>query len=158
MRKIKKNSPNNSSIKAIDRRNTLCHNLNPKMDTKRLFNKPSYPNAINDVKRERTFELSLPALVTGSNAAGGEFKEFTELISLSSQEAIFRLDSRVIIGSRLNISLEVPKTLFLENQLKVDISGNVKFAKAEPDDPKRQLIILRLNKNYKIKPVPFRKN
>jgi hypothetical protein len=128
------------------------------MDTKRLLNKPSYPNAINDVKRERTFELSLPALVTGINAAGGELKEFTELISLSSQEAIFRLDSRVIIGSRLNISLEVPKTLFLENQLKVDISGNVKFAKAEPDDLKRQLIILRLNKNYRIKPVPFRKN
>ena len=128
------------------------------METKRLVNKPSYPNAINDVKRERTFELSLPALVTGINAAGGEFKEFTELISLSSQEAIFRLDSRVIIGSRLNISLEVPKTLFLENQLKVDISGNVKFAKAEPDDLKRQLIILRLNKNYRIKPIPFRKN
>jgi len=158
MRKIKKNSPNNSSIKAIDRTKALCHNLIPKMDAKKLLDKPSYPNAINDVKRERTFELSLPALVTGFNAAGGEFKEFTELISLSSQEAIFRLDSRVIIGSRLNISLEVPKTLFLENQLKVDISGNVKFAKAEPDDPKRQLIILRLNKNYKIKPVPFRKN
>jgi hypothetical protein len=128
------------------------------MDTKRLLDKPSYPNAINEVKRERTFELSLPALVTGTTASGGEFKEFTELISLSSQEAIFRLDSRVIIGSRLNISLEVPKTLFLENQLKVDISGNVKFAKAEPDDPKRQLIILRLNKNYKIKSIPFRKN
>jgi hypothetical protein len=128
------------------------------MDTKRLFDKPSYPNAINEVKRERTFELTLPALVTGATASGGEFKEFTELISLSSQEAIFRLDSRVIIGSRLNISLEVPKTLFLENQLKVDISGNVKFAKAEPDDPKRQLIILRLNKNFKIKPIPFRKN
>jgi len=128
------------------------------MDTKRLFDKPSYPNAINEVKRERTFEITLPALVTGATASGSEFKEFTELISLSSQEAIFRLDSRVIIGSRLNISLEVPKTLFLENQLKVDISGNVKFAKAEPDDPKRQLIILRLNKNYKIKPIPFRKN
>ncbi len=125
------------------------------MNAKRLPNEPSYQSAFNNVKRERIFELSLPALITGINAVGEEFQEYTELISLSSQEAIFKLDSKVVIGSKLNLSLDIPKTLFLENQLKVEMSGSVRFAKAEQNDSKRQMIILRLNKNYKIRSIPL---
>jgi hypothetical protein len=125
------------------------------MNAKRLLNESSYQSAFKEVERERIFELSLPALIAGINAVGEEFQEYSELISLSSQEAIFKLDSNVIIGSKLNLSLDIPKTLFLENQLKVEISGNVRFAKAEQNDSKRQLIILRLNKIYKIRSVPL---
>jgi len=125
------------------------------MNAKRLLTEPSYQSAFKEVERERIFELSLPALIAGINAVGEEFQEYSELISLSSQEAIFKLDSNVIIGSKLNLSLDIPKTLFLENQLKVEISGNVRFAKAEQNDSKRQLIILRLNKIYKIRLVPL---
>jgi hypothetical protein len=125
------------------------------MNAKRLPNEPSYQSAFKDVKRERIFELSLPALITGINAVGEEFQEYTEIISLSSQEAIFKLNSKVVIGSKLNLSLDIPKTLFLENQLKVEMSGNVRFAKAEQNDSKKQLIILRLNKNYKIRSIPL---
>jgi len=132
--------------------------LNPKMNTKKPLNGSSYQNAFKDAKRERSFELSLPAMVNGIDAVGNEFQEYTELISLSSQEAIFKLDSKVIIGSKLNMSLDIPKTLFLENQLKLEMSGNVRFAKAEQNDSKKQLIILRLNKNYKINPITLRKS
>ncbi|MCK4557548.1 MAG: hypothetical protein KAU47_08515 [Candidatus Aminicenantes bacterium] len=125
------------------------------MNAKRLLNESSYQSAFKEVERERIFELSLPALIAGINAVGEEFQEYSELISLSSQEAIFKLDSNVIIGSKLNLSLDIPKTLFLENQLKVEISGNVRFAKAEQNDSKRQLIILRLNNIYKIRSVPL---
>lgn len=125
------------------------------MNAKRLLNESSYQSAFKEVERERIFELSLPALIAGINAVGEEFQEYSELISLSSQEAIFKLDSKVIIGSKLNLSLDIPKTLFLENQLKVEISGNVRFAKAEQNDSKRQLIILRLNNIYKIRSVPL---
>ena len=125
------------------------------MNAKRLLNEPSYQSALKDVKRERIFELSLPALITGINAVGEEFQEYTELISLSCQEAIFKLDSKVIIGSKLNLSLDIPKTLFLENQFKVEMSGSVRFAKAEQIESKQQMIILRLNKNYKIRSIPL---
>lgn len=128
------------------------------MNAKRPLNKPAYPTAFKDTSRERSFELSLPTLVMGIDAVGNEFQEYTELISLSSQEAIFKLDSKVIIGSKLTMSLDIPKTLFLENQLKLEMSGNVRFVKAEQNDSKKQLIILRLNKNYKINPIPFRKS
>ncbi|MGD8536216.1 MAG: hypothetical protein PVF66_10250 [Candidatus Aminicenantes bacterium] len=128
------------------------------MDTKRTLNRPSYQSAFKDTKRERRFELTLPALVNGIDAVGNEFQEYTELISLSSQEAVFKLDSKVIIGSKLNMSLDIPKTLFLENQLKLEMSGNVRFVKAEQNNIKKQLIILRLNKNYKINPITIRKS
>ncbi|UCE20817.1 MAG: hypothetical protein JSV46_00855 [Candidatus Aminicenantes bacterium] len=128
------------------------------MNAKRILDRPSYQNAFKDTKRERSFELSLPALVNGIDAVGKEFQEYTELISLSSQEAIFKLDSKVIIGSKLSMSLDIPKTLFLENQLKLEMSGNVRFVKAEHNDSKKQLIILRLNKNYKINTINIRKS
>jgi hypothetical protein len=132
-------------------------NLNPKMNEKRVYQKPSYQSALKEVKRERSFELTLPALITGIDALGDEFQEYTELISLSSQEAIFKLDSKVIIGSKLTLSLDIPKTLFLENQLKLEISGSVRFVRAEQDDSKKQMIILRLTNIYKIRSVPLRK-
>ncbi len=132
-------------------------NLNTKMNEKRVYQKPSYQSALKEVKRERSFELTLPALITGMDAIGDEFQEYTELISLSSQEAIFRLDSKVIIGSKLTLSLDIPKTLFLENQLKLEISGSVRFVRAEQDDSKKQMIILRLTNIYKIRSVPLRK-
>ncbi len=128
------------------------------MNEKRIFDRPSYQSAFKDTKRERIFELSLPALINGIDAVGKEFQEYTELISLSSQEAIFKLDSKVIIGSKLCMSLDIPKTLFLENQLKLEMSGNVRFVKAEHNDSKKQLIILRLNKNYKINTINIRKS
>jgi hypothetical protein len=132
-------------------------NLNPKMNEKRVYPKASFQDALKEVKRERSFELTLPALITGIDAVGDEFQEYTELISLSSQEAIFKLDSKVIIGSKLTLSLDIPKTLFLENQLKLEISGNVRFVRAEQDDSKKQMIILRLTKTYKIRSVSLRK-
>ena len=132
-------------------------NLNPKMNEKRVHHKLSYQSAFKEVNRERSFEITLPALITGIDAFGDEFQEYTELISLSSQEAIFKLDSKVIIGSKLTLSLDIPKTLFLENQLKLEISGNVRFVRAEQDNSKKQMIILRLTNIYKIRSVPFRK-
>jgi hypothetical protein len=127
------------------------------MNAKKVYPKPSYQNASKEMKRERSFELTLPVLITGIDAVGDEFQEYTELISLSSQEAIFKLDSKVIIGSKLTLSLDIPKTLFLENQLKLEISGSVRFVRAEQDDTKKQMIILRLTKTYKIRSIPFRK-
>jgi hypothetical protein len=132
-------------------------NLNPKMNEKRVHQKLSYQSAFKEVKKERSFELTLPALITGIDAFGDEFQEYTELISLSSQEAIFKLDSKVIIGSKLTLSLDIPKTLFLENQLKLEMSGSVSFVRAEQDDIKKQMIILRLTNIYKIRSVPFGK-
>ena len=120
------------------------------MDVEKLLDKPSFQGVTRAVKRERSFELSLPTLVTGTNASGKEFQERTELYSISSQEATFWLNSGVTIGSKLNMSLKIPKTLILENQLRLIISGIVVYAKSDGNMKKKQLVSVRLDKNYKI--------
>lgn len=116
--------------------------------------KSSIQGAAKVAKRERSFKLSLPTLVIGIDAYGNKFQERTELSSISSQEAIIWLNSGVTIGSKLNLSLDVPKTLVLENYLKLLISGSVVYVKAEGNKNKKQLVSIQLDKNYKIQPIP----
>ena len=99
---------------------------------------------------EKDFDLFLPAVVSGIDAKGIEFNEKTELSSMSSLIAHFGLKSKVTIGTKLFVVLNIPKTLILENQLKLRISGNVIFAKADEDLVNKPLISIDLDKTYKI--------
>ncbi len=104
-------------------------------------------------RSERCFDLSLSAGVSGINAHGMDFDEVTELSSISSQEAVFWLQNKVVIGSRLVLTLNVPKTLILENQLNLIVSGEVIFASSDPSAQHKQLVSIQLDKMYKIQPI-----
>ncbi len=92
-------------------------------------------------------------MISGENAQGNAFDERTELSSISSQEAIFVLKNKVVIGTLLTLSLNVPKTLILENQLNLIVSGEVIFATADPSQKGKQLVSVQLGKLYKIQPI-----
>jgi hypothetical protein len=124
------------------------------MSLARPLNKSSIQGVAKVGKREKSFKLSLPTLVSGTDAFDNPFQEKTEISSISSQEATFFLNSRVTIGSRLNLSLNVPKTLILEKQLRLSLSGRVKYVKGETNSEKKQLVSLELDKNFKIHPLP----
>lgn len=115
---------------------------------KRLPQTPRTPN------QERSFDLSLSIRVKGLDASGNEFQERTELNTISSQLATFWIDSGVTIGSKLDLCLEVPKTIILEQQIKLLLSGDVIFIKADSQNHKKHLISVRLDKNYKIQSYP----
>jgi hypothetical protein len=93
------------------------------MRTERLTHKPSIQGAAKVSKRERSFELSLPALVSGSDVKGKEFEEDTKILSISAENALFWLKSRVLIGTPLCVCLKIPKTIILESQLHLVVSG-----------------------------------
>ncbi|MEE9502618.1 MAG: hypothetical protein V3V48_11120 [Candidatus Aminicenantaceae bacterium] len=120
------------------------------MDLTRTLDKASVPNKTTAQKQERYFELSVPALVSGANAKGEEFEERTKISSISSQEASFWLKVKVTIGTRINLCLQIPKTLILESHLNLLISGEVVFVQTETDSRKKQLVIIRLDRSYKI--------
>lgn len=154
MRNGLEKSPGNSSSKAIEKEKSLWQNWGVNIEMTGS-NGNFYGQRIGTTeKRERSFRLSLPILVTGIDAVGKEIREFTELISISSQEAVFLMISKVMIGSRLILTLDIPKTFLLENQLKLEASGSVGFIRAESCKGRRQLISLRLDKNYKIRSIP----
>ncbi|MFQ6107982.1 MAG: hypothetical protein ACE5L7_00320 [Candidatus Aminicenantales bacterium] len=120
------------------------------MSTARESTKTSIQGVAKASKRERSFKLSLPTLVSGIDACGNPFQENTEILSISSQEATFLMNSNVTIGSKLNLSLEVPKTLILEKQLRLSLSGRVKYVKAEANSEKKQFISVELDRTFKI--------
>jgi hypothetical protein len=116
------------------------------------LSKPCLLEPARFLKRERAFELSLHALVTGVDALDKKIEEETYLSSISSQEAFFSLNSKVIVGSKLSISLDIPRTLVLEKRLKVLLTGTIISIQAKTVNQKKQRIALRLDKKYKILP------
>lgn len=104
--------------------------------------------------KEENFELFLPAVVSGIDAEGKEFVEKTELTSMSSLRAHFGLKSKVTIGTKLKVVLDIPKTLILEHHLKLRISGDVIYVKTDPvDTDNKQQISILLDNSYKIQPT-----
>jgi hypothetical protein len=101
-------------------------------------------------KRERAFDLSLPARVTGLDAVGRKFEERTEICSISAQEASFRLQTRLLIGSKVLLNLDVPRTIILEKPLRLLLSGTVVFVKAEDTRGKKQYLAARLDRGFKL--------
>jgi len=117
--------------------------------SKRLEKKPVLDTTPRS-KGERSFDLSLQTLVSGTDSAGKDFSETTGHCFINCQAAIFGLNSKVTIGSKLNLLLDIPKTLLLENHLILHVSGDVVRVKAETNNSKSQTISLQLNKSYKI--------
>jgi hypothetical protein len=120
------------------------------MELTRTLDKASDSTKTTAQRQERYFELSVPALVSAANAKGEEFEERTKISSISSQEASFWLNAKVTIGTRINMCLEIPKTLILESHLNLMLSGEVIFVQSETNNRKKQLVIIRLDRSYKL--------
>lgn len=120
------------------------------MDLTRTIDKAADLKKTTSPKQERYFELAVPAIVSGIDAKGEEFEERTTISSISSQEASFWLNKKVTIGTRINMSLQIPKTLILESHLNLLISGEVIFVQSETNNKKKQSVIIRLDRSYKI--------
>lgn len=103
---------------------------------------------------EKVFEMFLPTLVMGMDAFGSHFQEKTELSRINSRKAVFTLRSRVTIGTALKLMLDIPKTLILENQLKLILTGKVDFVQLKSDSDGQQIIKIGLDKKYHIHPLP----
>jgi hypothetical protein len=127
--------------------------IQTRMRTERLTHKPSIQGAAKVSKRERSFELSLPALVSGNDVKGKEFEEDTKILSISAQNALFWLKSRVLIGTPLCVCLKIPKTIILENQLHLVVSGTVKLVQANTNKKNNQLVSIQLDRSFKIRPT-----
>ncbi len=124
--------------------------MNTEQSTQRNEPGPSVRGASLSGRRERTFEFSLPILVSGEDASGKPFEERTDISSISAQEVFFPLKTRLLVGSKLVLNLDVPRTLILEKPLRLLLSGSVVSARAEQGRVRRQHIAARLDRSYKL--------
>jgi hypothetical protein len=122
------------------------------MDTEKSFPSPSTQGATAAGKKERTFDLSLPASVKGLDAAGRKFDERSAVCAISAQEVSFRLKARLIIDSRVTLFLDIPRTLILESPLRMVLSGAVVYVRFEEGNGKQQYIVVRLDRGFRLHP------
>jgi hypothetical protein len=120
------------------------------METAKLLHDTSVPGVPKAVKRERSFELSLPALIKGLDATGRKFEERTSVCGISAQEVSVRLKARLMIDSRVTLFLDIPRTLILESPLRMVLSGAVVYVRLEEKADKTQFLVVRLDRGFRL--------
>lgn len=105
-------------------------------------------------RREWRFEFPLDTQIEGSLADGAKFKEETHLENISSGGAYFTLDSGVVVGSKLNLFIDLPEKLADGRKLKMRIGG-ITVRLEKPDKrSKRQGVAVRFSDDmFKVVPV-----
>jgi hypothetical protein len=100
-------------------------------------------------RKEWRFELPLKTLIEGSLPQGKKFKEPSVLKNISSTGAYFCLDSGVIVGSKLNLIIDLPKNLTEGEKVKLMLGG-ITVRLEQPDiKGKRQGVAVHFNKDFK---------
>lgn len=106
------------------------------------------PDVTVDRRKEWRFELPLMGTVEGELPAGDKFKERVTLENISSGGAYFCLDSGVIVGSKLNLVIDVPTELSEGKKLKLSLGG-LTIRLEKPDKKgKKQGVALRFRKKF----------
>lgn len=112
------------------------------------------PNITVDRRKEWRFELPLSAKVVGKLPVGKKFKEDVTLENISSGGAYFGLDSGVIVGSKLNLVIDVPSELSQGKKLKLSLGGLTIRLEKPSKKGKKQGVALRFQKKFKFVTEP----
>lgn len=99
---------------------------------------------------EKVFEMSFSALVKGNNAEGEQFAEQALLKNISSETAVFSLEHKVLVGSKLHLMIDIPKTFILKKQLNLLVSGEVEKTHRGSGNEKEQIVELTLSPSFEI--------
>ena len=105
-------------------------------------------------RREWRFDFPLETLIEGSLADGAKFKEATHLENISSGGAYFTLDSGVVVGSKLNLYIELPEKLADGKRMRLRIGGITVRLEKPDKKTKRQGVAVRFSDDlFKVVPV-----
>ena len=100
-------------------------------------------------RREWRLDLPLSTVIEGRLPHGSKFSETTTLKNISATGAYFCLDSGVVVGSRLNLMIDLPKTLTGGEDVKLNLGG-ITVRLEQPDKKgKRQGVAIRFSKDFK---------
>lgn len=109
----------------------------------------SLPVIVSNRRREWRFDLPLEAVVEGQLPQGKPFEETTTIENISSGGAYFGLNSGVVIGSKLNLTINLPEKLTEGRKMQLVVSGTaVRLEKSEKKG-KKQGVAVRFSRNYK---------
>jgi c-di-GMP-binding flagellar brake protein YcgR len=107
------------------------------------------PSIQNNRRREWRLDLPLPAVIEGQMPKGRKFKENTTIKNISAGGAYFSLDSGLVVGSKLNLVITLPKKLTEGKDLKLNVGG-ITVRLEQPDVMgQRQGVAIRFDKDFR---------
>ncbi len=100
-------------------------------------------------RREWRLELPLATNIQGKLPDGKKFEEATTIENISATGAYFCLDSGVVVGSKLNLMIDLPRQLTGGKNIKLNLGG-ITVRLEEPDRKgKRQGVAIRFDKDFR---------
>jgi len=108
-------------------------------------------------RREWRFDLPLKTAIQGKLPAGHKFSEETKLENISSGGAYFCLDSGVVVGSKLNLMIELPDKLTDGKKMKLWIGGITVRLEKSGTKSKKQGVAVRFSDDFKVLPAAKKK-
>jgi c-di-GMP-binding flagellar brake protein YcgR len=119
----------------------------PAKKTKTAKKKIVLPVTINR-RKEWRFGLPLTAIIEGKLPQGRPFRETAKLTNISSGGAYFTLDSGVVVGSKLKLSIDIPKELTKGKKVSLQLIGlTIRLQKPEKRG-KKQGVAVRFSKSH----------
>jgi hypothetical protein len=98
------------------------------------------------------FAFPLPTRVEGRNSRGQEFSEDIVLSSINHQGSTFYLKSRVNVGERLRLVIDLPEKLSAGADLKLVVKGKATRVEAADTKGSRHRTTVAFDSKYVIKP------
>jgi c-di-GMP-binding flagellar brake protein YcgR len=108
-------------------------------------------------RREWRFDLPLKTVIEGKLPQGDKFHEVTELQNISSGGAFFCLDSGVVVGSKLNLMIELPDKLTDGKKMRLLIGGITVRLEKPDSKAKRQGVAVRFSNEFRVLPAAKKK-
>ncbi len=132
--------------------------------TKAKTPKKSLPKAAGEIplvtsnrRREWRLDLPLPTLIEGKLPRGEKFREQTVLGNISSGGAYFTLESGVVVGSKLNIIIDLPAKLTEGRRMKLLLGGVTVRLEEIDKKANTQGVAVRFHKDFRFVAEPSAK-
>ena len=118
-------------------------------NTKKAKTADVMPSIQNNRRREWRLDLPLPAVIEGQLPKGKAFKEKTTIRNISAGGAYFSLDSGLVVGSKLNLVITLPKKLTEGREVKLNVGGITVRLEQPESGGKRQGVAIRFDKDFR---------
>ncbi len=109
-------------------------------------------DSLHNRRREWRLDLPLVVVVEGKLPRGNKFREPTQLENISSGGAYFCLDSGIIVGSKLNLVIDLPKRMTKGRRVKLMVGGTTVRLEDVGKMVKKQGVAVRFFKRYRFLP------
>jgi hypothetical protein len=99
-------------------------------------------------RREWRFLLPLTAVVEGRLPDGSTFREKARLDNISSGGAFFQLASSIVVGSKFDLFIDLPKSVTGGRKVQLKVGGKAVRLERPREKRKKQGVAVRFGKGF----------